>query len=84
MMGGIPTKVTGQALTVNEKGDDVVVPGLFAVGEFACVVVPGRGRVGGHCFACVVAVCRVGGLASARWGGGGGGGGWGGGGEWSW
>lgn len=22
MMGGIPTKVTGQALTVNEKGED--------------------------------------------------------------
>ncbi|SQI33918.1 Succinate dehydrogenase flavoprotein subunit [Serratia plymuthica] len=26
MMGGIPTKVTGQALTVNEKGEDVVIP----------------------------------------------------------
>ncbi|MGQ7173681.1 FAD-binding protein, partial [Escherichia sp. R-CC3] len=39
MMGGIPTKVTGQALTVNEKGEDVVVPGLFAVGEIACVSV---------------------------------------------
>jgi succinate dehydrogenase / fumarate reductase flavoprotein subunit len=33
MMGGIPTKVTGQALTVNEQGEDVVIPGLFAVGE---------------------------------------------------
>ncbi len=41
MMGGIPTKVTGQALTVNEKGEDVVVPGLFAVGEIACVSVHG-------------------------------------------
>ena len=30
MMGGIPTKVTGQALTVNEQGEDVVIPGLFA------------------------------------------------------
>lgn len=29
MMGGIPTKVTGQALTVNEKGEDVVVPGCL-------------------------------------------------------
>ncbi len=27
MMGGIPTKVTGRALTVNEKGEDVVIPG---------------------------------------------------------
>ncbi len=25
MMGGIPTKVTGQALTVNEQGEDVVI-----------------------------------------------------------
>lgn len=48
MMGGIPTKVTGQALTVNEKGEDVVVPGLFAVGEIACVSVHGANRLGGN------------------------------------
>ena len=48
MMGGIPTKVTGQALTVNEKGEDVVIPGLFAVGEIACVSVHGANRLGGN------------------------------------
>lgn len=48
MMGGIPTKVTGRALTVNEKGEDVVIPGLFAVGEIACVSVHGANRLGGN------------------------------------
>lgn len=48
MMGGIPTKVTGQALTVNEQGEDVVIPGLFAVGEIACVSVHGANRLGGN------------------------------------
>ena len=51
MMGGIPTKVTGQALTVNEKGEDVVIPGLFAVGEIACVSVHGANRLGGNSLA---------------------------------
>ena len=41
MMGGIPTKVTGQVVTMNEQGEDVLVPGLFAVGEIACVSVHG-------------------------------------------
>ena len=27
-MGGIPTKWTGEAITVDENGNDVVVPGL--------------------------------------------------------
>jgi len=48
MMGGIPTKISGQAITVNEKGEDVVIPGLFAVGEIACVSVHGANRLGGN------------------------------------
>ncbi|WP_268603105.1 FAD-binding protein, partial [Escherichia coli] len=48
MVGGIPTKVPGQALTVNEKGENVVIPGLFAVGEIACVSVHGANRLGGN------------------------------------
>jgi succinate dehydrogenase / fumarate reductase flavoprotein subunit len=48
MMGGIPTNVNGQALTQNEKGDDVIIPGLFAVGEVACVSVHGANRLGGN------------------------------------
>jgi len=48
MMGGIPTKITGQVLMINEKGEDVIIPGLFAVGEIACVSVHGANRLGGN------------------------------------
>ena len=48
MMGGIPTNVHGQALTQNSNGEDVEIPGLFAVGEAACVSVHGANRLGGN------------------------------------
>jgi succinate dehydrogenase / fumarate reductase flavoprotein subunit len=48
MMGGIPTTVNGQALTQDEKGADKIIPGLFAVGEAACVSVHGANRLGGN------------------------------------
>ncbi|MGK7289729.1 FAD-binding protein, partial [Salmonella enterica] len=62
MMGGIPTKVTGQALTVNEQGEDVVIPGLFAVGEIACVSVHGANRLGGNSLLDLVVFGRAAGL----------------------
>ncbi|KAJ6528587.1 FAD binding domain-containing protein [Mycena capillaripes] len=40
-MGGIPTKYTGQVLTLSVSGTDTVVPGLYATGEAACVSVHG-------------------------------------------
>ncbi|MEX2132405.1 MAG: FAD-binding protein, partial [Pseudohongiellaceae bacterium] len=48
MMGGIPTNINGQALTRNQAGEDEVIPGLFAVGEVACVSVHGANRLGGN------------------------------------
>jgi succinate dehydrogenase / fumarate reductase flavoprotein subunit len=48
MMGGIPTNINGQALTLNAAGEDSVIPGLFAVGEAACVSVHGANRLGGN------------------------------------
>ena len=48
MMGGIPTNVNGQALTQDEKGVDKIIPGLFAVGDVACVSVHGANRLGGN------------------------------------
>ncbi|NYY74332.1 hypothetical protein DMH88_02180 [Escherichia coli] len=66
MMGGIPTKVTGQALTVNEKGEDVVVQGLFAVGEIACVSVHGANRLGGNSRCWTGGIWSCGRSASAR------------------
>lgn len=48
MMGGIPTNVNGQALSQNGNGEDRPIPGLFAVGEVACVSVHGANRLGGN------------------------------------
>ncbi|KAF7170280.1 hypothetical protein CNMCM5623_002741 [Aspergillus felis] len=47
-MGGIPTKYTGEVLTVDEQGNDKVVPGLYACGEAACVSVHGANRLGAN------------------------------------
>jgi len=46
LMGGIPTNYHGQVLTVDQKGNDRVVPGFFAAGECACVSVHGANRLG--------------------------------------
>ena len=62
MMGGIPTKVTGQAIRYNEKGEDEVIPGLFAVGEIACVSVHGANRLGGNSLLDLVVFGRSAGL----------------------
>jgi len=48
MMGGIPTNVQGQALTVDTEGNDQPIDGLFACGEAACVSVHGANRLGGN------------------------------------
>jgi succinate dehydrogenase / fumarate reductase flavoprotein subunit len=48
MMGGLPTNVHGQGLSVDEAGNDTVINGLYAVGEAACVSVHGANRLGGN------------------------------------
>jgi succinate dehydrogenase / fumarate reductase flavoprotein subunit len=46
-MGGIPTNVNGQVLTVAPRGSkDKEVEGFFAAGECACVSVHGANRLG--------------------------------------
>jgi succinate dehydrogenase / fumarate reductase flavoprotein subunit len=62
MMGGIPTNVNGQALTVDADGKDVVIPGLFACGEVACVSVHGANRLGGNSLLDLVVFGRSAGL----------------------
>jgi succinate dehydrogenase / fumarate reductase flavoprotein subunit len=48
-MGGIPTKWTGEVVTIGADGDpETIVPGLFAVGEAACVSVHGANRLGSN------------------------------------
>jgi succinate dehydrogenase / fumarate reductase flavoprotein subunit len=47
MMGGIPTNKHGQAIN-RVNGQDQIIPGLYAVGECACVSVHGANRLGGN------------------------------------
>jgi succinate dehydrogenase / fumarate reductase, flavoprotein subunit len=47
-MGGIPTNFRGEVVTLKNGDPDAVVPGLFAVGEAACVSVHGANRLGSN------------------------------------
>ena len=47
-MGGIPTNVHGEVVTLKDGDPDCVVTGLFAVGEAACVSVHGANRLGSN------------------------------------
>ncbi len=62
MMGGIPTNIGGQALTQTESGEDVIIDGLYACGEAACVSVHGANRLGGNSLLDLVVFGRAAGL----------------------
>ena len=47
-MGGIPTNYHGEVVTLRDGDPDSIVPGLFAVGEAACVSVHGANRLGSN------------------------------------
>jgi succinate dehydrogenase / fumarate reductase flavoprotein subunit len=62
MMGGIPTNIHGQVLTVNDQGQDNVIQGLYAVGECANVSVHGANRLGGNSLLDLVVFGRAAGM----------------------
>jgi len=62
MMGGIPTNIHGQAITVDSAGNDQIIPGLYACGEVACVSVHGANRLGGNSLLDLVVFGRASGL----------------------
>jgi len=62
MMGGIPTNIHGQAITVDAAGNDQIIPGLYACGEVACVSVHGANRLGGNSLLDLVVFGRASGL----------------------
>ncbi|PPC79439.1 succinate dehydrogenase flavoprotein subunit [Pokkaliibacter plantistimulans] len=62
MMGGVPTNVGGQAITIDANGNDHFVDGLFACGEVACVSVHGANRLGGNSLLDLVVFGRAAGL----------------------
>jgi succinate dehydrogenase (ubiquinone) flavoprotein subunit len=48
-MGGIPTNYKGQVLDIDSTtGEEKCVPGLYAIGETACVSVHGANRLGAN------------------------------------
>merc|ERR1711988_638399 len=47
-MGGIPTNYRGQCLTIDENGNDKIVPGLYAAGEAGSSSVHGANRLGAN------------------------------------
>jgi succinate dehydrogenase / fumarate reductase flavoprotein subunit len=61
-MGGIPTNYHGDVVTLKDGNPDHVVPGLFAVGEAACVSVHGANRLGSNSLIDLVVFGRAAGL----------------------
>ncbi|KAG8844728.1 succinate dehydrogenase flavoprotein subunit, partial [Serendipita sp. 411] len=58
-MGGIPTRYTGEAITIDENGNDKIVPGLYAAGEAASVSVHGANRLGANSLLDIVVFGRA-------------------------
>ncbi|OYY64507.1 succinate dehydrogenase flavoprotein subunit [Sphingomonas sp. 28-62-11] len=61
-MGGIPCNFHGEVVNLKDGNPDSVVPGLFAVGEAACVSVHGANRLGSNSLIDLVVFGRATGL----------------------
>ena len=57
-MGGIPTNRFAQVVTPSGRGEEVV-PGLYAIGECACVSVHGGNRLGGNSLLDIVVFGKI-------------------------
>ena len=47
-MGGVPTNLHGEVVSMRDGDPEVVVPGVMAIGEAACVSVHGANRLGSN------------------------------------
>jgi succinate dehydrogenase / fumarate reductase, flavoprotein subunit len=47
-MGGVPTNLNGEVITLHDGDPETEVPGLMAIGEAACVSVHGANRLGSN------------------------------------
>jgi succinate dehydrogenase / fumarate reductase flavoprotein subunit len=65
-MGGIPTNYRGEVVVKKDNDPDVVVPGLMAIGEAACVSVHGANRLGSNSLIDLVVFGRAAGLRAAE------------------
>jgi succinate dehydrogenase / fumarate reductase flavoprotein subunit len=66
MMGGIPTNYLGQVVVPKDGNPEVPVPGLFAVGECACVSVHGANRLGTNSLLDLVVFGKAGGESAVE------------------
>jgi succinate dehydrogenase / fumarate reductase flavoprotein subunit len=64
-MGGIPTNYHGEVLMKQAGDPDVIVPGLMAIGEAACVSVHGANRLGSNSLIDLVVFGRAAALRAA-------------------
>ena len=58
-MGGIPTRYTGEVVTVDKEGKDQIVKGLYAAGEASCASVHGANRLGANSLLDIVVFGRA-------------------------
>ena len=65
-MGGIPCNFHGEVVNPTPDNPDAVVPGLFAVGEAACVSVHGANRLGSNSLIDLVVFGRATGMRLAE------------------
>ncbi|MGM9454701.1 succinate dehydrogenase flavoprotein subunit [Legionella bozemanae] len=66
MMGGIPTNVHGQVITIGHDDEDQIVEGLYAIGECACVSVHGANRLGSNSLLDLVVFGKASGLHAEK------------------
>jgi succinate dehydrogenase / fumarate reductase flavoprotein subunit len=65
-MGGIPTNYHGEVVIKKDGDPDVIVPGLMALGEAACVSVHGANRLGSNSLIDLVVFGRAAGIRAAE------------------
>ena len=65
-MGGIPTNYLGEVITLKNGDPDSIVPGLFAIGEAACVSVHGANRLGSNSLCDLVVFGKAAGARAAE------------------
>ncbi|MBP9777656.1 MAG: succinate dehydrogenase flavoprotein subunit [Rickettsiaceae bacterium] len=66
MMGGIPTNVHGQVITIGSIDEAQIVEGLYAIGECACVSVHGANRLGSNSLLDLIIFGRSAGLHAEK------------------
>lgn len=58
-MGGVPTNIHGEVVTLKDGDPEHIIPGLMAIGEAACVSVHGANRLGSNSLLDIVVFGRA-------------------------